>query len=660
MDIPEDQEYHTSNHYPREEEEEPGEGTPVEDDPRRVVSKEMRALDEEEEEDEPEEEDDDNPDATRAGPPVSLQILEGPDAGKKRRFKGVRMVVGRAKGVDLRLNDQAVSRRHMELVHGDTGTVLRDLVSASGTKVNDERVDERVLKHGDVISLGKTKIRFVDDLEQVKQLRAEQEAKEAEAKKAEEEAKKKKEEDAAAKKSAAANAAAAGKGDVDPNDPRFNEATNARFVAPDSLRNVPTRRPNNKLPDNKVLIFGGVGVGVVVLAVVLIIVLGKQDPPPPPPPDPKELLATTKMQQARSAIREGNYADAVKFAEEAEGLKPGIDQDGLAKAAAAEAAAIEAYKEVRALMAEESFEEARQKLDSAPEGNTAKVSEEREKLAQELKEAEYAFYAKRADELLAQREVESVRAVIPKLPANQQPLYNQKLAELEAELAREAEAELKQSKNNKALSIKRAAEQRAKFIAEAFYPVERKFENGDFERAVLECDRVIEAHKGDEDIRNRARDLKKLIPQFARVFQDAMRKVQANSLESAARPLRRSEELYRQIGFKGPLLDEIRAQLAEASVRAGKASLARKDVASAANHFREAMRLNPEDPRAREGLASLQDDLDELFKRAYIEKDRDPRAAAEKFRIVIDAAPADSELRAKAETHLKIIREGGP
>ena len=149
-----EEEYHTSNHYPAEgEEEEPAEGTPVADDPR-VVSKELQELDEEE----PpiEEDDDDNPDSTRAGPPISLQVIEGPDAGKKKRFKSVRMVVGRGKDVDLKLSDQAVSRRHLELIHGDNGTLMRDLGGASGTKVNDERVEEKILKHGDEIAIGRT------------------------------------------------------------------------------------------------------------------------------------------------------------------------------------------------------------------------------------------------------------------------------------------------------------------------------------------------------------------------------------------------------------------------------------------------------------------------------------------------------------------------
>ncbi|WP_224369309.1 FHA domain-containing protein [Hyalangium versicolor] len=647
MKDPQEEEYHTSNHFPGEEgEEDPSEGTPVGDDPR-VVSKEMRALEDEE----PEEDEDDNPDATRTGPPISLQVVEGPDAGKKRRFKSVRMVVGRGKDVDLRLSDQAVSRRHLELIHGDTGTLLRDLGGATGTKVNDERVEEKLLKHGDEIVIGRTLLRFVDELEAVKQLQAEQDAKEAEAKKKKEEEAKKKEEEAAARKAAAANATAANKEDVDPDDPRFKEGTQVRSI--DTIRPVPTRRPQNKLGDNKVIVIGGAGVGLVVLVVVLIIVLGKKEPPAPPPPDPKVALAATKMQAARSAIREGEYMQAVGLIEEAEKLKPGIDEEGLAKAARAEATVIEAFQAVRAAMKEGNYEEARQKLDAAPTGTTAKSDEERTKLDKELTEAEGAFYTKKADELLAAQDLDGVRAIISKLPSNAQPLYRTKIEEVEAAIAQDAANQAKQDRNSRAAAAKRAAEKRAQFIVEAFDAVERKFENGDYDRAVLECDRVVEANKGDEEIRNRAKNLKRLIPQFGRTFEDAMRKVQSNSLEAAVRPLKKSEELYMQIGFSGGLLDTIHEKLAEASVRAGKAAMARNDVASASKNFREALRLNPDDQRARDGLASLESKVEELYQRAYVEKDRDPRSAAEKFRIVIDTAPEGSELRDKAQIHLR-------
>ena len=656
MENPVEEEYNTSNHYPREEspeDEELAEGTPVAEDPR-VISKEFREMDEEGQDLEQEE---DNPDATRAGPPISLHVIEGPDAGKKKRFKTVRMVVGRGKDVDLRLTDQSVSRRHLELIHGDNGTLLRDLGGASGTKVNDERCEERVLKHNDEIEIGRTVLKFVDELEAVKLLRAEQEAKEAEEKKKaeEEEAKKKAEEEEAKKKAEEEEAKKkAGEEGGEQKDPAADGADKegAQNNAEGAALN-PVQAALRKLPEKKVLYIGGASIAAVVLVVIMIVIFSKDDTPEPVTIDPKEQLAIAKMQAARNAIRNGEYAEAVELIEAAERLKPGIDEEGLVKAAQAEATVMEAFQGVRKLMEQGNYEEARQRLDEAPAGTTAKSDEERARLEKELTDIEVDYYMKRAVELLEARDVENLRIVIPRLPADTQPLYRQRLAELEEIVAAEAIEQEKLDKTNKALAAKRAQQRRAQILADAFSSVERKFENGDYERAVLECDRVMEDNKSDGEIQQRARNLKRLIPQFASTYADAQRKVQARALETAVRPLRKSEDLYRQIGFNGTLLDSIRGQLADAEMRAGKAAVARNDVASANNHFREALRLNPDNNQVREAIRSLQGLLEELYRRAYVEKDRDPRSAAEKFKIVIDTAEETSELKKRAQDQLK-------
>ncbi|MFP2958947.1 FHA domain-containing protein [Myxococcus sp. 1LA] len=184
------------------------------------VEEERRARDDDE---------DDNADATRAGPPVQMLVLEGPDKGRKKRFQSVRMVVGRNKDCDFVLDDQSVSRRHLELVYGQAGVVMRDLGSVSGTQVNDQRVDECLLKHGDEISMGKTRLRFVDEAEQIKELRAQAEARDAEEKREREAAAREAEEKRK-------NQAAARGSEADPNDPRFNEATNANYKLPTRSR----------------------------------------------------------------------------------------------------------------------------------------------------------------------------------------------------------------------------------------------------------------------------------------------------------------------------------------------------------------------------------------------------------------------------------------
>jgi predicted component of type VI protein secretion system len=91
-------------------------------------------------------------------------VIAGPDSGKSRRLRGVRTVVGRAQDCDFRVADGSVSRRHLEVVVSDECVLLRDLGSGNGTRVNGQRVDERVLRDQDEIAIGRTRFRFVDEL----------------------------------------------------------------------------------------------------------------------------------------------------------------------------------------------------------------------------------------------------------------------------------------------------------------------------------------------------------------------------------------------------------------------------------------------------------------------------------------------------------------
>ncbi|MBZ4417105.1 FHA domain-containing protein [Myxococcus sp. RHSTA-1-4] len=603
------------------------------------------------------EDEDDNPDATRAGPPVQMLVLAGPDRGRKKRFQSVRMVVGRGKDCDFVLEDQSVSRRHLELVYGEGGVVMRDLGSVSGTQVNDQRVDECVLKHGDELAIGKTRLRFVDEAEQIKELRAQAEAREADEKREREEV-------AEERKSSAS----ARRGELDPSDPRLNEATNANYKLSDVLKKEegknkgtvvvsrprpPTRsgpaRGSGGLNGKQKLLIGVAGFVVVLLVAGLIFV--PKGPPPPPPVDPNVERAKLLMQKARESVRADDYANAVRFVEEAEKLLPGVDEEGLGRAARKQQEVLEAFQAVRALMDEKQFEEARARLSSAPEG-TAKTDDIRRKLEAELEEKELAWKIQQVEESFASRDPEVVRPLVDALPPLNRPPYEEKLADLEAELAREAADAARRGRNARERAAELAKQKRKEFMEEAFVDVERRFNGGEYQRAVLECDRVVDRNKGDKEVRDRANSLKRLIPQFQRSLEDGQKKLESNALEAAAKPLRRAAELYRQIGFRGSLGNTIDEQLASSSVAAGQAALKRGDLAAAGSNFREALRLNPGDGRARDGLDTLQKKVEELYLQAYIQRDRDPQAAAEKFKVIIETASEGSEVKRKAEMYL--------
>jgi hypothetical protein len=74
------------------------------------------------------------------------------------------MVVGRGTGVDVRVDDPGVSRRHAEFrfqpgPDGYPTVSVLDLGSTNGTAVNGRRVQHAVLNPGDVIQIGGTRIR---------------------------------------------------------------------------------------------------------------------------------------------------------------------------------------------------------------------------------------------------------------------------------------------------------------------------------------------------------------------------------------------------------------------------------------------------------------------------------------------------------------------
>lgn len=73
-----------------------------------------------------------------------------------------RVVIGRAEGADIRLEDQAVSKQHaaIELVGNDH--ILLDLGSANGTSVNGTRVTRHLLRHGDTVEIIDFQLRYVD------------------------------------------------------------------------------------------------------------------------------------------------------------------------------------------------------------------------------------------------------------------------------------------------------------------------------------------------------------------------------------------------------------------------------------------------------------------------------------------------------------------
>ena len=87
---------------------------------------------------------------------ITLRILDGSDRGRTYDELPTPVTIGREEGNSIQLNDERVSRFHLKIQEDRDKIVITDLESTNGTKVNGEDVQLRILRFGDLISVGRS------------------------------------------------------------------------------------------------------------------------------------------------------------------------------------------------------------------------------------------------------------------------------------------------------------------------------------------------------------------------------------------------------------------------------------------------------------------------------------------------------------------------
>lgn len=87
-----------------------------------------------------------------------LHVYEGKCKGQSILLSTGRLRLGRSPKNNVILNDPGVSQEHAEITPEGKGFRLRDAGSRNGTFVNDVRVDTHLLKTGDVLAIGDSRI----------------------------------------------------------------------------------------------------------------------------------------------------------------------------------------------------------------------------------------------------------------------------------------------------------------------------------------------------------------------------------------------------------------------------------------------------------------------------------------------------------------------
>ena len=95
------------------------------------------------------------------GKEACLVVIYGDELGKKYNLNTPSVVVGRSSKCDIQIDQESISRNHSKIVNTGKSILVRDLGSTNGTYVNDEPVEEYILRDGDLIKIGRTIFKFL-------------------------------------------------------------------------------------------------------------------------------------------------------------------------------------------------------------------------------------------------------------------------------------------------------------------------------------------------------------------------------------------------------------------------------------------------------------------------------------------------------------------
>jgi pSer/pThr/pTyr-binding forkhead associated (FHA) protein len=93
---------------------------------------------------------------------AKLVIASGPDLGREIPL-GETQIIGRLPTNPIPIKDEGSSRQHTRIYRSGKSFAVIDLNSKNGTFVNNEQIQRADLKNGDLIRVGSTSFRFIEE-----------------------------------------------------------------------------------------------------------------------------------------------------------------------------------------------------------------------------------------------------------------------------------------------------------------------------------------------------------------------------------------------------------------------------------------------------------------------------------------------------------------
>jgi pSer/pThr/pTyr-binding forkhead associated (FHA) protein len=86
---------------------------------------------------------------------IKLELMFKDKVLKKIEIEKSEITIGRSPNTDIQIDNLAVSKRHARLIEQKGQFVVEDLNSTNGTLLNNEKISKAILKHNDIILVGK-------------------------------------------------------------------------------------------------------------------------------------------------------------------------------------------------------------------------------------------------------------------------------------------------------------------------------------------------------------------------------------------------------------------------------------------------------------------------------------------------------------------------
>ncbi|MDF1565201.1 MAG: FHA domain-containing protein [Deltaproteobacteria bacterium] len=552
-----------------------------------------------------------------------LTIIAGKEQGKVIELRDGSQTMGRSKEADVCLLDIQVSRKHCELVADNNGVLLRDLGSGNGTMVNGRPITETRLVHGDEVEIGDHVLRFD-------------------------------EQGPIATALAPAVSPVSGRAGA----PMAPAGSAAAGPMPSVVASRRARRKAEGGNQKKKLLLVA-GIAAIVVVGVGLKMAGKKDVAGPAGAEPSQKLQIQKEFRAGlDLFKVDKYPEALAKFEQVLAADPRhVQAKKYIDATNREMAATKALAEGNRLLRDGDFGGAAGAFARVP-SESLKYAEAERGLNQ-VKQVEADKFVEEGEQRLLEGALADARMAFDRA-LGVLPGHSGAIAGMDKVQARESEnlanarmTEAQRRAAEKAAAAAAAGRAHAAYRAE-LAPGEAAFDKKEFNSALSKFE-GLSSSSANPKVRSAAAKKAAALKAFKPAYDKGMAAVKARKADEAVKSLNTALSKAKVINEDGKVYNEVQKQLSDMLYLQGRVAFNADRYGEAYSAWAKALRINPGQSYAKDGLRDLKNKGKELYLEGYTQKTLNRGAAVRKFNQVVSMTPSDYEYHIKAKQQLESL-----